>query len=325
MELSKKYVLKVYDTKSFSKAAKELHISQPSLSATVKKLESELGFVIFDRSQTPIALTPQGNIYIEYLNQTIINELEMQRRITALDTTPQETLTVGGFGLIAELLLPKACGEFYRRFPDTKIKIDLGQCGPENHLLNRLAEGQLDVIITYNYDKKIFTGIPFTEERCFLAVRRDFPNAFAFAPYAVSREDIISGKAFSDHHISDYNIPKNLPLLSQNAGLIHRANLNDFAQKFKTSKNFAVNYTNSALYYDMMLAGMGAAITSELTIAARKEKSDEVYFLPITIPTATRSACLVYKKDIPLTKSAENFISIVLEMCKNRKKFLENL
>ncbi len=49
----KEYVYEVYKEKSFSKAAKNLYISQPSLSATIKRIENRIGFPIFDRSITP--------------------------------------------------------------------------------------------------------------------------------------------------------------------------------------------------------------------------------------------------------------------------------
>ena len=52
-----RYVYEVYKEMSFSKAARNLFISQPSLSAAVKKEEAQIGFPIFDRSSNPIQLT----------------------------------------------------------------------------------------------------------------------------------------------------------------------------------------------------------------------------------------------------------------------------
>ena len=58
------YVYTVYEEKSFSKAAERLFVSQPSLSAMVKKEESDYGITIFDRTTTPVSLTPDGEYYI---------------------------------------------------------------------------------------------------------------------------------------------------------------------------------------------------------------------------------------------------------------------
>ena len=54
------YVYAVYRKKSFSKAAESLHVSQPALSTAIRKIESELGQPLFDRSSTPIELTEAG-------------------------------------------------------------------------------------------------------------------------------------------------------------------------------------------------------------------------------------------------------------------------
>ena len=59
------YVYQVYKDKSFSKAAANLFISQPSLSANVKRVEKKVGFPIFDRSTKPLSLTECGKEYIQ--------------------------------------------------------------------------------------------------------------------------------------------------------------------------------------------------------------------------------------------------------------------
>ena len=61
----KEYIYAVYQERSFSKAARKLFVSQPWLSATVKKVEQGLKRQLFDRSTTPISLTEDGQYYIE--------------------------------------------------------------------------------------------------------------------------------------------------------------------------------------------------------------------------------------------------------------------
>lgn len=59
------YVYEVYKEKSFSKAAASLFISQPSLSANVRRVENRIGYPIFDRSTKPLSLTECGRQYIQ--------------------------------------------------------------------------------------------------------------------------------------------------------------------------------------------------------------------------------------------------------------------
>ena len=77
----KEYVYAVYEEKSFSKAAQKLYITQPALSTAIKKVEKKIGTPIFDRSTSPIGLTPGGEVYIDAieklfaLEQNTLNQL----------------------------------------------------------------------------------------------------------------------------------------------------------------------------------------------------------------------------------------------------------
>ena len=71
MNNTEKYVYKVYQEKSFSEAAKKLFISQPALSKQISSLEKELGIDLFDRSFTPIRLTPAGEHFFQEVRKTV--------------------------------------------------------------------------------------------------------------------------------------------------------------------------------------------------------------------------------------------------------------
>lgn len=59
------YVYEVYKTGSFSKAARNLYLTQPALSIAIRKEEQELGQPLFDRSTSRVTLTEAGKAYIE--------------------------------------------------------------------------------------------------------------------------------------------------------------------------------------------------------------------------------------------------------------------
>ena len=77
------YVYEVYKEMSFSKAARNLFISQPSLSAAVKKAEKQIGFPIFDRSSNHIQLTELGKEYIRSIEIIMDVETGFQNYIDA--------------------------------------------------------------------------------------------------------------------------------------------------------------------------------------------------------------------------------------------------
>ena len=86
----KKYVYEVYKERSFTKAAQNLYISQPSLSARIKKIEEIIGEPLFDRSTTPLQLTEVGKVYIEAAEE--ITQIE-QRLKDEADQKAREIIT----------------------------------------------------------------------------------------------------------------------------------------------------------------------------------------------------------------------------------------
>lgn len=71
-----KYIVTVAESGSITEAARKLHISQPSLSAAIKEAENEVGFVIFNRSRSGVALTQEGVEFLGYARQ-VIQEMEL--------------------------------------------------------------------------------------------------------------------------------------------------------------------------------------------------------------------------------------------------------
>ena len=91
----KEYVYEVYKEKSFSKAANNLFISQPSLSSTIKRIENKIGMPIFDRSTTPIGLTECGLKYIKAAESIMAIEQDFHNYLDDARNLQTGTLTIG--------------------------------------------------------------------------------------------------------------------------------------------------------------------------------------------------------------------------------------
>lgn len=311
MERTQKYVYKVYTTKSFSKAAKELYISQPSLSSMVKKLEKELGFLIFDRSENPVELTPEGRIYIEYLEELMQNEKEMLHKISRLSAADGGLLSVGGSDYLSNVLLPMACGEFHRRFPEATVKIDMNSGSSSGSIFNKLENETLDVIISHRCDKTRFTGEILFDDPFVIAVRKDTPGAEEIAGYAVSRDELLSEKDIQKREITDYTLFKNIDFLRYGKSGSTWSHMYELLEHCRFSLCQVNNSQRFDVHYDMMLYGNGAVVTSKFLISQRPEKSDEVLYFPTGVH---RQAMVVYKKNRRLSASAKEFIGITKEI-----------
>ena len=89
------YVYEVYKEKSFSKAAANLFISQPSLSANVKRIEKRIGYPIFDRSTKPLQLTECGEKYIQAVAEIEANIERLKTEADADVSDPEFTDVTG--------------------------------------------------------------------------------------------------------------------------------------------------------------------------------------------------------------------------------------
>ena len=138
------YVLAVAEHQNFTKAARYCHVTQPTLSMQVQKLEDELNVQIFDRGKKPIELTAVGTKIVAQA-KNIVAEAE---RIN--DIVDQEKGFIGGefkLGMIPTVmptLLPMFLKTFIKHFPMVKLKIEELNT---DELINRIHEGHLDAAI----------------------------------------------------------------------------------------------------------------------------------------------------------------------------------
>ena len=100
------YIYAVYKAGSFSAAAKELYITQPCLSAMIKKTEMQLGVPIFDRNTTPLRLTEYGLEYIAYLEKIQGLEGEFEQYLSDVRGLRTGHLSIGANTVLASFVLP---------------------------------------------------------------------------------------------------------------------------------------------------------------------------------------------------------------------------
>lgn len=185
------YVYEVYREKSFSRAARKLMISQPSLSATVKRIEGRIGQELFDRGTTPITLTECGKRYIQAVEAIREIDRNFESYLEDLHGLRTGRLTLGGTNLFASYVLPPLMGEFTRRYPE--VEIELMEENTAN-LEQMLAEGSVDLVVdNYRFDEKVFERYPYKKEYLVLTVPRELPVNRRLSEYQIPVEDILDG------------------------------------------------------------------------------------------------------------------------------------
>ncbi len=136
------YIIAVDTYKGFGEAAKKCFVTQPTLSMQVKKLEDELGIIVFDRSKKPVLTTDIGN---KIITQAKISLKEFQRIQELIDNEKGEFSGILRIGIIPTLspyLIPRFAPSFVRKYPKVQMKIEELL---SDDILKKLQNDQLDV------------------------------------------------------------------------------------------------------------------------------------------------------------------------------------
>lgn len=163
----------VADNKSFSKAAKELFISQPAVSLHISKLEEELGVQLLNRSEKQVELTHAGLVLYKYAQRIIALTAEAETELNTINGVIQGRLTIGATLTIGEFVLPQIIGGFKQLHPKVDILL---------HVQN--TEVIVDELLSGHYDLALIEGIcenskirkrKYLDDEIVLIVSRDHP------------------------------------------------------------------------------------------------------------------------------------------------------
>lgn len=130
---------------SLGRAADALHVTQPALSRTVHRLESQLGVVLFERRTTGMELTTFGHALLPHAALLIEESALAVEQINALRGLGQGTLRIGAVGSAAIRLLPRALDALLTDWPNLRVQITEGV---EDALALALSDNAIDLAIS---------------------------------------------------------------------------------------------------------------------------------------------------------------------------------
>ncbi|ORA17236.1 LysR family transcriptional regulator [Mycobacterium arosiense] len=148
-----KYFLAVGDGRSFTEAAKRLHVVQSGVSATIKALERELGAELFVRGPAGVALTPAGEALRPHARATLDAARAAKDAVSAARGTVRGTVTVGTLTSVSVIDVPTVLAELHSRHPEIVVHLRAASAGSAG-LAGQLRDGDLDVAFL------VFTGPP---------------------------------------------------------------------------------------------------------------------------------------------------------------------
>ena len=157
------YIVAVDTYRHFATAADKCFVTQPTLSMQIKKMEEDLGVIIFDRSKQPVVPTLAGEKIIEQARDVLAESKKIEQIARESKDIMTGELHIGVIPTISPYLLPRFSGEFRRKFPGVDLKV-------KEMVTERIAEsllkGTIDVgiLVTPLNEKGVFEMPLYYEE-----------------------------------------------------------------------------------------------------------------------------------------------------------------
>lgn len=290
MELHQlRYFCAVAETGSFSRAAEQSHVSQPSLSQQILKLENELGARLFDRLGRSIRLTDLGKAFLPRA-RSVLRELEAARGdVVERKETLSGTVAIGVIPTVAPYLLPPLLASYSRKYPQVKVSVVEEMTSV---LLDRLRAGSIDVaVLALPIRGHEFEAFPLLAERLFAAL----PKKHKLARRAsLSLKDLraepflllCDGHCFRDNALAAFGRARLHPRIVFESGQF------------------------SSLL-SMVGAGMGVSLVPQMAV----EKKAGCRYVCVADEQATRTVAAVVLRGRSLTRAHNSFLTLLRAAC----------
>ena len=275
---------------SFTKAAEQLFMTQPAVTFQVKQLEEHFNTRLFERSHGRIALTPAGELTLDYAERILNMTAEMEARISELTGQVSGPLLIGASTTIAEYMLPRLLGEFKKLHPETQARLTVAN---SETIENKVAEHTLDLglIEAPSHHPNLVTQVCCEDEllmicapACKLAGReRVTPKELAENPY-ISRESGSGTRECIDEYFRNNGVTQD-------------------------ELNLVMELGSREAIKGAVSAGLGVALVSSQTVA-KEVKLGELAAVRLD-PPLRRELSLVYPQEKFRSRLLQAFLEYV--------------
>lgn len=295
MNLSQLYYFrKLAELQHYTKAAKELYITQPSLSDSISSLEEELGISLFQKEGRNVKLTKYGQEFYGYVNEAL-NQLDK-----GIAVARSKSGAMGGvidIGCIPTILgdyMPQAIQD-YKELRNPKAVFNIYQ-DHTLHLLDGLKKGKFDIVFCSKTDDAELEFVPILAQRMILVVRKDHPLA---------ERESVELRELTAYSLTTYR--ETLPI-----GKVVRSVL----RKYGVEASFS--YDDEISIGGVVTATNQAAITADTPYLTQFSQIKKITISDI--PEDTRLVYMAYSKKNYMAKAMEDFAEF---MKKHERKLPE--
>jgi len=233
--------LAVAQEKSFSRAAKKIHSSQPTLSEHVIELEGELGKVLFYRRGKEVTMTEAGRVFERYAASVVSSVEEARQAVSELDGLAHGSLLIGASTTPGLYVMPGIVAAFRTRYPGVDLKLQIAN---SQVIEQRVGERELDLGIVGGHS--VSPG-----QECLAAGMLDELVLIVPPRHQWARRRDIAPEALADE-----------PLLMREAGSATRSVTERALQRAGVKFRVTMELDHTEAIKQGVMAGLGVAFAS---------------------------------------------------------------
>lgn len=313
-----RYVYEVYRLKSVSNAANALYVSQPAISAAIRKAEKDFGSPIFNRKTLPFTLTEEGKIYIDAVEKMLQIEDLASGQLQDLKEIRQGTLRIASGDPLSFRLISVFLKQFHQKHP----QVDVHVMGIDaDKVLEMLEKDLADIVFTpLESAQTAFPSVALFSQRSVVVLPENTPICPQLRAFALTREEVLSGRLPAEKLVTDLSLFRDVKFLHI-ASIPYitkrRAALFD---KFEVAAHITSSTSRTYMNYNLMRAGFGALLTTDAQLTVIPPEPGCLFF-PLGGPQALQNYSVIYSlKNRPHSQAPlQSFLETAQELfnCEN--------
>lgn len=303
------YIYEVYKEKSFSNAAKNLFISQSSLSLTIKRAEEKIGMPVFDRSTYPIQLTEFGMLYINAVEEIHNITSQLTDYIYDVNHLRKGHLSVGSGNFFSTYYVAPAISSFKEKYPNISVNLMEGRT---LDLEPMLANGNLDILVTNaTLDTSVYHKYHLFDEELILVIPKKYLDSKDVLQNAVSYKEL-SQDIHSPKKGISLNILSDIPFISMRQGNDLKKRTTEMFKNIDLIPNKVLELDQTSTAFRLACTGMGACIVGN-TVIQKLGCPPDIFLFYIDHPKAHREVAIYTKNVDYISRTSRKFIDIMLQ------------
>jgi DNA-binding transcriptional LysR family regulator len=285
---------------SFTRAARELLVSQSALSVQIRSLENSLGARLFDRRSGGVVLTDAGQRAFGVAERVFADVDQLIADFRQTDRMVAGAVSVGTVNSLGIYVLPEILTAYRAMYPDVRIHIDFRE---SERVMDQLIQGKTDLaVVPWERSYPDLVAVPLMRQKLFIVAPPGHPLA--------------SAAQIKPRDLEAY------PFVGYHEGMHTRAMIDALFKRMAISVNYAVESANAATIKHMVMAGMGLGFLPE-TAVAHEIRRGQLVRLDVPPLIMSQDVTLYVRKNRTLSRAAVGFVEFLKEYFAPKKRARE--